>query len=143
MPRRARKVSPIQRRQRGFSDPQAWQAPLRAELAHAGGGEDQDLITAARTLASLLKQPGHLGILGTEGAAGLLCHPIGIFLAAVDVTFPSTIALILLAAILCGSDSTCERVFRLLRWATNRPEPPAPSIDERTLTEKVNQRKRR
>jgi hypothetical protein len=40
------------------SDPQIWQAPLRAELAHAGGGEDQDLFTA-RTLASLLKQPGH------------------------------------------------------------------------------------
>jgi hypothetical protein len=41
------------------SDPHRWQVPLRAELAHAGGCEDQDLITAARTLASLLKQPGH------------------------------------------------------------------------------------
>jgi len=37
------------------------------------------------------------------------------------------VVLVLLGAILCGSDKTCERVFRLLRWAANRPEPPGPS----------------
>jgi hypothetical protein len=36
------------------------------------------------------------------------------------------IGLVLVGAILWGSSQTCERVFRLLRWAANRPEPPAP-----------------
>jgi hypothetical protein len=53
-------------------------------------------------------------------------HPaLGEALAAVDVIVP----LVLLAAILRGSAETCERVFRLLRWAANQPEPPGPGGD--------------
>jgi hypothetical protein len=47
-------------------------------------------------------------------------------LAAADVVVPLTVALVMLAAILRGSDQTCERVFRLPRWIANRPEPPGP-----------------
>jgi transposase len=39
---------------------------------------------------------------------------------------PLAITLILLTAILTGSERTCERVFRLLSWIANRPEPPGP-----------------
>lgn len=55
-------------------------------------------------------------------------HPaLAEVLAAADVITPAAIALVLLAAILFGSTETAERVFRLLRWAANRPEPPAPA----------------
>jgi hypothetical protein len=67
-----------------------------------------------------------MGILGAEGGAGYLCPTLGAALAAADVIVPLAIALVLLAAILCGDNRTCERVFRLLRWIANRPEPPAP-----------------
>jgi hypothetical protein len=66
------------------------------------------------------------GTLGAEGAAGYLSPGLGAALAAADVLVPLAVAVVLLAAVLLGSDQTCERVFRLLRWATNRPEPPSP-----------------
>jgi hypothetical protein len=66
------------------------------------------------------------GILGGESAAVFARPALGEVLVAVDVIGPLVIALILLAAILRGSDRTVERAFRLLRWAVNRPEPAAP-----------------
>jgi hypothetical protein len=70
------------------------------------------------------------GILGAEGAIGYLHPALGETLAAADILVPLIIALILITAILRGSDQTCERTFRLLRWITNRPEPPAPPQPE-------------
>jgi hypothetical protein len=67
-----------------------------------------------------------VGTLGAEGAVGYLYAPLGAALAAADVIVPLAVGLILLVAILRGSNETYERVFRLLRWVTNRPEPPAP-----------------
>jgi hypothetical protein len=61
-----------------------------------------------------------------ESLAGITHPALGEALAAADVIGPLVTALILLTAILFGSDRTCERVFRLLRWAANRPEPKAP-----------------
>jgi hypothetical protein len=66
------------------------------------------------------------GIAGSESAAMFVHRGLGEVLAAADVIGPLAVALILLAAILFGSDRTEERVFRLLRWAVNRPEPAAP-----------------
>lgn len=60
-----------------------------------------------------------------EAAIGYRDPTLGIALAVADILIPLAIALILLAAILHGSRETCERAFRLLRWITNRPEPPA------------------
>jgi len=54
---------------------------------------------------------------------------VGAVLAAADVIVPMIVALVLLTAILRGSTETCERVFRLLRWITNRAEPPAPAAN--------------
>lgn len=62
----------------------------------------------------------------TESVASFLHPALGEVLAAADIIVPLAIGLILLTAILRGSDRTCERAFRLLRWITNRPEPPAP-----------------
>ena len=80
----------------------------------------------ART--SSLWKPGAavLGTLGSEAAVGLTDHTLGAMLAIIDVIAPVITALILLIAILCGNDKTCERVFRLLRWLANRPEPAFP-----------------
>ena len=66
------------------------------------------------------------GTLGIEGAAGYLSPSLGAVMAVADVIVPLAIAVVLLGAILLGSRETCERVFRLLRWVANRPEPPAP-----------------
>ncbi len=66
------------------------------------------------------------GVLGGEGLAAYLHSALGEALAAADVIVPLATALVLRAAILRGSTQTCERVFRLLRWVANRPEPPAP-----------------
>jgi hypothetical protein len=54
-------------------------------------------------------------------------HPaIGIALAIADISVPLAAAAVVLAVILRGSDQTCERIFRLLRWIANRPEPSPP-----------------
>ena len=66
------------------------------------------------------------GVLGSESLAGYLHPTLGEALAATDVLVPLAIGLVLLTAILCGSNQTCERTFRLLRWIANRPEPPGP-----------------
>jgi hypothetical protein len=72
------------------------------------------------------------GVLGAEGAVSYVHPAAGVALVAADIGGPLIVALILLAAILVGSSQTCERVFRLLRWAANRPEPPAPPRSEQT-----------
>jgi hypothetical protein len=47
-------------------------------------------------------------------------------LAIADVSIPVILLFLLLAVIVRGSQQTCDRVFRLLRWITNRSEPSAP-----------------
>ena len=69
---------------------------------------------------------GSAGILGAGSGAGYLYRPLGAALATIVVLVPLAIALVLLGAIMRGSNQTCERIFRLLRWLTNRPEPPPP-----------------
>ena len=66
------------------------------------------------------------GVLGGEGLATYLHPALGEALAVADFIVPLAVALILLTAILLGSNQTCDRVFRLLRWIDGLPEPPAP-----------------
>jgi hypothetical protein len=66
------------------------------------------------------------GSLAVEAAAGHWRPALGAALAVADVVIPAVIILVLLMSILCGSTQTCERAFRLLRWASGRAEPPAP-----------------
>lgn len=66
------------------------------------------------------------GVLGAEGLILYLRPALGEVIAATDVLVPAAVGLALVAAILFGSKETCDRVFRLLRWISNRPEPPGP-----------------
>jgi hypothetical protein len=61
------------------------------------------------------------------GAAACLNPVLGGVLAAVDVVVPLVAALV----VLCGSAEACDRVFRLLRWIADRPEPPGPGSARR------------
>jgi hypothetical protein len=81
--------------------------------------------------ASVSRMASRLGIgvgaLGAEGIAAYLRPVVGVILVVADVAVPTLVGIILLVAILRGSQDTCDRVFRLLRWIANRPEPPAPT----------------
>jgi len=53
-------------------------------------------------------------------------HPeITEILVIAGVVIPVIIMAALLAIITRSDEQTCERVFRLLRWMVNRPEPPS------------------
>lgn len=67
-----------------------------------------------------------ISVLCSEGLLACLHPALGQALAIADITVPLAVALTLLAAILFGSSQTVERVFRLLRWIADRPEPPGP-----------------
>jgi hypothetical protein len=78
--------------------------------------------------------------LSAESTAGYLHPALGEALAAADVIIPAIVLLVLLASILRGSSETCDRVFRLLRWIANRPEPPAPDRNtQRKLKQAIRQ----
>jgi len=68
-----------------------------------------------------------LGVLAAEGAADYLHPALSAALTVADVAIPVILVLIVFAVVVRGSQQTCDRVFRLLRWITNRPEPPAPA----------------
>jgi hypothetical protein len=82
---------------------------------------------AGRPSASWRVVGAGAGLAGTEGITEYLHPALGQVLVTADVIAPAAIALLLLAFILFGSKEKEERVFRLLRWLTNRPEPPAPA----------------
>jgi len=61
--------------------------------------------------------------IGTDAGLTFSSRDLGAILTFTEVAVPAAIALTLLIAILSGSDATCERAFRLLRWLVDRPEP--------------------
>jgi hypothetical protein len=94
--------------------------------AAAEGSQAATSSPTARPQASWRILGAGAGIGGGEGVAAYLHPGLGEVLAGADVIAPIAIAGVLLCAILFGSEQTCERVFRLLRWIANRSEPPAP-----------------
>jgi hypothetical protein len=63
------------------------------------------------------------GILSAEGTIAWF-HPANAMAVALTAMGGALlITLIVMMAIVPGNNQTCERVFRLLRWAANRPEP--------------------
>jgi hypothetical protein len=62
---------------------------------------------------------------GADAGLAIFSRDVGTILALTEIAVLAVIALTILIAVPCGSDSTCERAFRLLRWLANRPEPPA------------------
>lgn len=116
-------------------------AIVQADLSHHSAPEDTDAGDALMGMAPVQRRDTAgagrgrraaqvLGVgAGTLGAQGVICltHPwIGVILTAAEVTVPLIGALVLLVVILSGSDKTCDRAFRLLRWAVDRPEPATP-----------------
>lgn len=67
-----------------------------------------------------------LAVAAAEAVADYLHPGLAEALAIADVAIPVILLLILFAVVVLGSHQTCDRVFRLLRWITNRPEPTAP-----------------
>jgi hypothetical protein len=65
-------------------------------------------------------------VVAGEGVAAYLQPALREALAAADIVTPLAIVIVLITVILRGSNQTVDRVFRLLRWISNRPEPPAP-----------------
>ena len=61
--------------------------------------------------------------LGADASMMQINRDLGAILILTEFAVLSVIAMILLLAILRGSDATCERAFRLLRWARNQSEP--------------------
>jgi hypothetical protein len=69
--------------------------------------------------------PG-LAVIGTEITVGVLHPKAAESIAIADAAVPVIAALVLFTVIVRGSEQTVSRVFRLLRWVCNRPEPTAP-----------------
>ena len=67
-----------------------------------------------------------LAVIGAQITESVLHPEVAEALAIADAAIPLIVGLILFTTIVRGSTETVERVFRLLRWITNRPEPTAP-----------------
>jgi hypothetical protein len=67
-----------------------------------------------------------LAVIGAEITESVLHPKVAEGLAIADVAIPLIAASILFITIVWGSPETVDRVFRLLRWIANRPEPAAP-----------------
>ena len=61
--------------------------------------------------------------LGTPVGIGMLHPLLGEVIAITEIVVAFTV----IAVALFGSQALSERAFRLLRWFSNRPEPPAPN----------------
>ena len=62
--------------------------------------------------------------LGAEASLAYFSRTLGAIVTLTEVAGTTVIVLVLLGVVLFGSKDTCERAFRLMRWAANRPEPP-------------------
>ena len=67
-----------------------------------------------------------VGLAGVTGRAVWVCPVLGLVLGIAVVVALLGVVLLALVAVF-GSDQSTERVFRLLRWGADRPEPPAPA----------------
>jgi hypothetical protein len=99
----------------------------------SGAGHDALRIRQNRiTVSAWWKLAAGVGALGAEGAVSYM-HPwVGVVLAVTDTVVPAIIVVGLVAVILWGGDAKCDRVFRLLRWIVDRPEPPGPALANRS-----------
>jgi hypothetical protein len=67
-----------------------------------------------------------LAVIGAEITESVLHPAAAEALEIADVAIPLIAGLILFTTVVRGSPETVERIFRLLRWIANRPEPTAP-----------------
>jgi hypothetical protein len=79
-----------------------------------------------RQAAGWAKLGAGLAIVVAEVLEGAMHPALAETLAIADLAIPVACMLVVFVVITRGSEQTCERVFRLLRWITNRSEPAAP-----------------
>jgi hypothetical protein len=72
-----------------------------------------------------------MGLVAAEITEGVLHPALAEALTIADLATPVVMAIIVFIVIVRGSQQTCDRVFRLLRWITNKQEPPAPEAPNR------------
>jgi hypothetical protein len=103
---------------------------LPIPFALFGTGPGSELVPARRwcdspmeILTGMRRRGISLGILSAEGAIAWFrpAEAVAVALTAMGGTL--LVTLIVMIAIILGNNQICERVFRLLRWAANRPEP--------------------
>lgn len=78
-----------------------------------------------------------LAIAAIELVSDYLHPEISGILVIADVTIPVIMIAALLTIVARSKEQTCERIFRLLRWMVNRPEPPATQTVATHLHERV------
>ena len=69
---------------------------------------------------------GTAAALATDAVTERYDPTLGIIMFVCDAGFPALLALVLVSVILFGGEDRKNRAFRLLRWAKDKPEPPAP-----------------
>jgi len=68
-----------------------------------------------------------LAVIGAEITESVLHPAVAEVLAITDAAIPLIVGLIVFTAIVRGKEETVDKVFRLLRWIRNQPEPAAPN----------------
>jgi hypothetical protein len=76
--------------------------------------------------SSWMKLGTAMAVIGAEITDGVLHPAAAEALEIADAVIPLILGLILFTTIVRGSPETVERIFRLLRWIANRPEPTGP-----------------
>jgi hypothetical protein len=75
---------------------------------------------------------GWASTLGIGVALFCTDHALGLMLV-IPAAFSLLMASLALIVIVCGSEKTCERIFRLLRLVLNRSEPNSPENNRETM----------
>jgi hypothetical protein len=66
-----------------------------------------------------------LSVFAGEGALSYMYRALCMAFGILDIVVP----LLIMGLIILGNQDTCDRIFRLLRWMANRPEPPSPKSE--------------
>jgi hypothetical protein len=92
----------------------------------AAGDPARPVTPAAAPIPAARWWPAAAGLagLGTDAGIASLSSSLGAAVVITEITTIAVIALVIVLTAIWGPDQKCERVFRLLRWAANRPEPP-------------------
>lgn len=123
----------LARRRSGDFDAAAGQARFEAWLA---AHSKEPAVPAPRVRVPPARRPAGtpgwvklgtgLAAIGAELTESILHPAAAEALGIADAAIPLIVGVVLYTTIVRGSPETVERVFRLLRWISNRPDPPAP-----------------
>ena len=87
----------------------------RREPDDQGGGSERRVTMPAAGVSA--------GLVAIDLVAAYIHSAFGEIVGAIVILSPVLVGAVLTAVILLGTDSKCERCFRLLRWLRDKPEP--------------------